>query len=98
MNAEPEARRDLLQRRLGAFAAGKAVGDDADVMAAIGLCIGEIQDMAEDSADWCAHRVQDPKRLIWSNGHVQNRHLPTRTLMREPGAMPRMQPDTTDAS
>src|ERR1700710_1122316 len=42
MKAELEARRDLGQRRLGAFAAGQAVGDDADMMAAVGLAVGEI--------------------------------------------------------
>ena len=51
MNAELEARRDFRQRLLGAFAAGEAVGDDADVMAAVGLAVGEIQDMAKDAAD-----------------------------------------------
>ena len=64
MNAELEARRDLRQRRLGAFAAGQAVGNDADVVAAVGLAVGEIEDVAEDSADRRAHRVQDTKRLI----------------------------------
>jgi hypothetical protein len=98
MNTELEARRDLLQRRLGALAAGKAVGDDADVMAAVGLCVGEIQDVAKDSADRCAHRVQDSKRLVCNNGHVQNRRAPARTLSHAPGAAPRMQPDGTGAS
>ena len=64
MDAELEARRDLRQRRLGAFAAGQAVGDDADMMAAVGLAVGEIEDVTEDAADRRAHRVQDTKRLI----------------------------------
>ena len=64
MNAELEARRDLLQGRLGAFAAGQAVGDDADMVAAVGLSVGEVEDVTEDSADRRAHRVQDTKRLI----------------------------------
>ena len=64
MNAELEARRDLRQRRLGALAAGEAVGDDADVMAAVDLAVGEIEDVAENAADRGAHRVQDTKRLV----------------------------------
>ncbi len=64
VNAELEARRDFLQRRLGAFAAGQAVGDNADVVAAVGLSVGEVEDVTEDSADRRAHRVQDTKRLI----------------------------------
>ena len=80
MDAEFEARRDLRQRRLGAFAAGEAVGDDADVMAAIGLAVGEVEDVTEDSADRRAHRVQDAKRLIWNRGHDQNQRSPTRTV------------------
>ena len=63
-NAELEARRNLGQRRLGAFAAGQAVGDDADMVAAIGLSIGKIEDVAEDSANRRAHRVQNTKRLV----------------------------------
>ncbi|GAC1507890.1 MAG: hypothetical protein NVS2B1_16960 [Bradyrhizobium sp.] len=67
-------------------------------MATVRLCVGEIQDMAEDSTDRGAHRVQDPKRLICSNGHVQNLRLPTRTLSRGLGAARRMRPDRTGAS
>ena len=80
MNAELQAWRDLRQRRFGAFAAGEAVGDDADVMAAIGLAVGEIEDVAEDSADRRAHRVQDTKRLICNRGHDQNQRSPTSTV------------------
>ena len=85
MHAELQARRDFLQRRLGAFAAGEAVGDDADVMAAIGLSVGEIQDVPEDSADRRAHRVQDTKRLTFNQGHDQNQRSPTSTV--SPGLM-----------
>ena len=49
MDAKLEAWRDFLKRRLGAFATGKAVGDDADVVAAIGLAVGEVQYVTEDS-------------------------------------------------
>ena len=64
MNAELEPGRDRRQRRFSPFAAGKAVGDDADMVAAVGLAVGEVQDMTEDSADRCANRVQDTKRLF----------------------------------
>ena len=52
------------QRGFRPFAAGKAVGDDADMMAAVGLAVGEVEDVTEDSADRRANRVQDTKRLI----------------------------------
>ena len=80
MHAKLEARRDLGQCRFGAFAAGEAVGDDADVMAAVGLSVGEIEDVAEDAADRRAHRVQDTKRLIWKSRHDQNQRSPTSTV------------------
>jgi hypothetical protein len=57
MDAKLEAWRDFLKRRLGALATGQAVGDDADMVAAIGLAGGEVQDVTEDSADRCAHPV-----------------------------------------
>src|SRR5258708_2609723 len=78
MDAKLEAWRDFLKRRLGALATGQAVGDDADVVAAIGLAGGEVQDVTEDSADRCTHRVQDTKRLIGSRGHDQNQRSPER--------------------
>ena len=80
LNAELEAGGDFLQRRLGAFAAGQAVGDNADMVAALGLSVGEVQDVTEDSADRRAHRVQDTKRLVRVSGHDQNQRSPTRTV------------------
>ena len=80
MNAELETRRDLRQRLVGAFAAGEAVGDDADVMAAVGLAVGEIEDMTEDAADGRARRVQDTKRLAFDHRHDQNQRSPTSTV------------------
>ena len=47
------------------------------MMAAIGLAVGEIEDMAEDAADRRARRVQDTKRLTFDNGHDQNQRSPT---------------------
>src|SRR5271155_1694909 len=64
MDAKLEPRRDFRQRGLGALAAGQAVGNNADVVAAVGLSVGEIQDMAEDSADRRPHRMQYTKRLV----------------------------------
>jgi len=63
-DAKLETGRNLGQRRRGAFAARQAVGDNADMMAAVGLSIGEIQDVAEDSANRRTHRMQNSKRLI----------------------------------
>ena len=63
-NAQLEARGDLLKRGLSTFAAGETVGDNADVVAALGLSVGEIQDVTEDTTDRGANRVQDAKRLI----------------------------------
>ena len=79
MNAELELGSDFRQRLLGAFAAGEAVSDDADVMAAVGLAVGEIEDMAENAADRRARGVQDPKRLTVNERHDQNQRSPTRT-------------------
>jgi hypothetical protein len=64
MDAELEPGRDCSQRGFGAFAAGKAVRDDADMVAAVGLAVGEVEDVTEDSADRRANRVQDAKRLV----------------------------------
>jgi len=33
-------------------------------VATVDLAVGEVQDVTEDSADRCSHRVQDTKRLI----------------------------------
>jgi len=51
MNAKLEPGRDFGQCGLGALAPGQAVGDEADVVAAVDLSIGEVQDVTEDSAD-----------------------------------------------
>ena len=47
MHAKLQARRDLSQRLCGTLAAGRAVGDDANMMAAIGLAIGEVEDVTK---------------------------------------------------
>src|SRR5206468_2689520 len=73
-------RRDRRQRRLGALAAGHAVGDDADMVAAVRLAVGEVEDVAENAADRRAHRVQDTKGLVWNACHDQNQRSPTSTV------------------
>jgi hypothetical protein len=45
-------------------------------MAAVGLAIGEIEDMAENAADRRARGVQDPKRLTVDERHDQNQRAP----------------------
>ena len=62
MDAERKARGDLLECRIGAFAAGQAIGNDSDLMAAVGLTVGEVDDVAENAAHWRTHRVQDFER------------------------------------
>ena len=63
-DTELQPRRNLGKGCVGAFAAGQAVGDDADMMAAVGLSIGQIQDVTKDSANGRAHHVQNTKRLV----------------------------------
>jgi hypothetical protein len=48
-------------------------------MAAIGLAVGEIEDMAENAADGRARGVQDTKRLTVNERHDQNQRSPTST-------------------
>jgi len=47
---------------------------------AVGLSVGDIEDMTKDAADRGADRVQDTKRLIRSGGHDQNQRSPTSTV------------------
>ena len=72
MNAKLEPGREFGQCLVGALAACQAVGENADVVATIGLSIGEIEDMTENPADRWAYRMQDTKRLVWLRGHSQN--------------------------
>ena len=80
MHAELHPRRDLRQGRVGAFAASEAVGDDADLMAALGLAVGDVENVTKDSAHRGANRVKDAKRSVWRDGHDQNQRSPTRTV------------------
>ena len=72
MNAKLEPGREFGQCLVGAIAAGEAVGENADMVATIGLSVGEIEDMTENPADRRAYRMQDTKRLVWLRGHGQN--------------------------
>lgn len=64
MHAELQPWREFGQRLVGAFAAGEAVSEDPDMMAAIDLAVGDVEDVTEDAADRGAHGVQDSKRLV----------------------------------
>jgi hypothetical protein len=63
-DAELEAWRNLGQCCLGAHPSRQAVCDDADIVSALGLTVGKIQDVTNNAADWCAHGVQDPKWFV----------------------------------
>ena len=72
VHAELQPRRELGQRLVRALAAGEAVGENPDMMAAIDLAVGEVEDVPEDAADGRAYGVQDAKRLVGRGGHDQN--------------------------
>ena len=71
INPKLEARRDLLQRSFGPFAARQAIGDDAHMVAAIGLAIDQVQDVAENSPNRRSHSVKDAQRLVCVGGHFR---------------------------
>ncbi|GCC49698.1 hypothetical protein chiPu_0033958, partial [Chiloscyllium punctatum] len=64
VDAELEARLDLGKHCVGTRATGQAVGDDADVMAAFDLAIGNVEDVTDDAADRGTDDVQDAQRLV----------------------------------
>ena len=49
----------MLQRSFGARPSGQAVGNDADVVAAVDLTVRKIDDMAKNAADGRARHMQD---------------------------------------
>jgi hypothetical protein len=59
LKAEREPRREFGQDLFGARPAGRAIGDEADAVAARDLAAGEIEDMAEQTADRRAENVDD---------------------------------------
>ena len=72
MHAKLQPRRKFGQRLVRALATGEAVGENPDVMAAINLAIGEVEDMTEDAANGRTHGVQDSERLVGRRGHDHN--------------------------
>ena len=63
VDAERKARGDFGKGGLGARSARQAVREDADLMAAIDLAVGEVEDVTDDSANRSTHCVQDAQRL-----------------------------------
>lgn len=57
MDPELELRADLLEGGFCAFSASEAIGENADLMSALGLSHGEIEDMTEYAADRRADSV-----------------------------------------
>ena len=62
MTPSASSRRRSRQRCLGARAAGRRVGDDADLVAARRLAAREVEDMPEQAADRRAQHMQDFER------------------------------------
>jgi hypothetical protein len=85
-NPELQPRLDFGERRRGALAAANAVGDDADMVAALDLPVGKVQDVAKNPANGGAHDVQDAKRQL-ALGHDQNRRSPTNTVSLRPDSV-----------
>src|SRR5271167_1674258 len=71
VHPERQTRRDFGKRLVGALAAGQAVGDNADLVPALGLSVGEIEDMTKNAADRRTHGMQNAKRLNGGRGHVR---------------------------
>ena len=57
--SEREVRGELGEHGLGTLAAGHAVDDEPDAMAAFGLTAGDIEDMTEQAAERRAQNVHD---------------------------------------
>src|SRR5215468_4206263 len=64
MNAELETRRDVGEGACRALPARQAVGDDSNVVAALGLAIGEIKDMTKNAANRRAHHMQNTQSFV----------------------------------
>jgi hypothetical protein len=64
IDAEFHARCNLGQRGAGALATSQVICDQADMMAALCLTIGEIENVPNDSANRGSHGVQDTERLV----------------------------------
>ena len=80
MNAKLKLRREFGECFVGTLAASEAVGENADIMTASRLPLGEIEDVTENPADRWAYCMQDTKRLVWLRGHGQNQRSATRMV------------------
>ena len=69
IDAELQSRRNLRKRFIRALAAGEAVGQNPDIMTAIDLTVGEIENVPEDATDRRADSVQDAKRPVGWRRH-----------------------------
>src|ERR1700720_62463 len=58
------------------------------MVAAVGLAVGEVEDVANNSANRRAHRVQDAKRLTFNDRHDQGQRSPTKTVSPGPIGVP----------
>ena len=72
MHAELQPWRKFGQRLVRTLATREAIGENPDVMAAINLAIGEVEDVPEDASDGRAYSVQDAKWLVGRGEHDQN--------------------------
>src|SRR4051794_12646856 len=88
MNPEFEAGGDVFEGSVGAFPAGQTVRDNTNLMAAIGLAIGKVQDVAERSSHRRAQCVQDTQWSICIRRHGQNQRSPTKTVSPRRRAVP----------
>jgi hypothetical protein len=80
MNPELQPRLDLRQRRRGAFAAGDAVGDDADVMTALDLAVGKVmwrKIPPTGARTTCRMRSGWPSVMVSTCGRTRCRRSPT---------------------
>jgi hypothetical protein len=84
VHAERKARRDLGKRSRGALAAGQAVGDDSNLVAAIHLAVREVDDVAKNTAHGRANSMQDFERLF-RRRHAQYQFPPTMAAAAPPG-------------
>ena len=86
VHPECEPRFQFGERSISTFAAGEAVGEDADLMTAFDLSLCKIEDVAKDAADRRAHRVQDSQRIGRNSSHLSLKPLCRRRETSRPPA------------
>ncbi|BEV44126.1 hypothetical protein CRBSH125_03090 [Afipia carboxidovorans] len=64
VDAELHLRRDLAQCDVGTLTTGQAVGENADLVPALGLAIGKVKNMADDAANGGADGMQNAEGAI----------------------------------